>query len=85
MLYRFVDADLGRRQIPINKQVEGNVTILEFKEILKGGDETVIFHEKLASLRQDQLANVVADVNDPTPITKAGVGVSWMQVPKESV
>ncbi|SVA99764.1 uncharacterized protein METZ01_LOCUS152618, partial [marine metagenome] len=56
---------------------------LNSKIIWKGCDETVTFHEKLANLRQDQMANVVADMSDPTQISNAGVGVSWLQVPKE--
>ena len=59
----------------IRERVEGNVTILEIKGNLMGGDETETFHEKLESLRQDNISSVVIDMGGVSLISSAGVGM----------
>lgn len=59
----------------IRERVVGNVTILEIKGNLMGGDETETFHQKLESLRQDKINQVVLDLGGVALISSAGVGM----------
>ena len=59
----------------IKERVEGNVTVLEIKGNLMGGDETDVFHQKLESLRQDGITCVVIDMGGVSLISSAGVGM----------
>lgn len=59
----------------LKERVEGNVTVLEIKGNLMGGDETDVFHKKLESLKQDSIRRVVLDMGGVSLISSAGVGM----------